>query len=191
LLGRALIDACADRGLTVLAQYHSHIPEGFPSSAGLHWIGADFADGAGVSAFLLENRELFQSCRYLINNYGPICDKPFKQLRAEDFMRDYHHNVAVAFEITRYLLDLGGLQAVVNIGFHHQGEERAYQRILTYAAAKNALLLMTRAFARAYPETVFDIYPLPVLEGARVIPPGASAVSPADAAGAIMNMLLR
>lgn len=190
LLGRALVETFAAAGFFVYAQYHRDLPEMPGVSPGrCEWIQADFSTPGGIADFLAEYCLKFKNCRFLVNNYGPIIHKPFRDLTADDFYYDYHHNVITAFEITRFFTRYSHVRAVVNIGFEDIGKVRAYKKILTYAAAKNALQLLTQSFAVEYPEIRFHMALVPGLEGAEVKSPQKNAVPPKTAAEEIYQLV--
>jgi NAD(P)-dependent dehydrogenase (short-subunit alcohol dehydrogenase family) len=186
LLGRALVQEFLNNDFVVLAQYHTHQPV---QHTNCHWLWADFSDLAGIHGFLQRNENAFADCGILINNYGPITSKKVPELTAEDFYFDFHHNVITAFEITIFFIKHVSLASVVNIGFEFIGEQRVYKKILTYAAAKNALLLMTKSFEQQYPHIGFHLVSPPTLEGAPVKAKSGKQVSPASAAKNIYNAL--
>jgi hypothetical protein len=70
------------------------------------------------------------------------------------------------------------LRSVLNIGFEFSGESRVYQKILGYALAKNALLLLTKSLAAAFPVICFNLFSPPSIKGAAVLPKGAYPVAP-------------
>ena len=182
------MNAFVKRGGYVLAQYHTNRPE---SNKNCQWLRADFSDLAGIRDFLEKNRTRFSRCRYLINNYGPITYKNITDLDAGDFYFDFHHNVITAFEITAFFIKHTPVESVVNVGFEFAGEIKAYKKILTYAAAKNALLLMTEAFKKQYPGIRFNMYSPVTLEGAAVASKSSDVqrVSPEYAAGEILRLI--
>ncbi len=186
LLGRALVEAFSGNGNPVLAQYHTQKPLDHPLC---NWMWADFSSLEGVRKFLHSYREELCRCRILINNYGPITYKPVDKLTGEDFLHDFHHNVLTAFEITSFLLAEAGLDTVVNIGFKHAGEIRAYKNVLTYAAAKNALLLLTRSLEKQHPDVVFHYLSPPTLTGADVKGGDGVEKPPSTLAGEILQMI--
>ena len=188
LLGRALVKEFLAGHFGVVAQYHRHPPV---PGENCQWLQADFSDLKGIRDFLAHNRDSLSGCHYLVNNYGPITSKPVPELRGEDFQFDYHHNVITAVEITRFLLENAPLQCVVNLGFEFLGKQRPYHKILSYAAAKNALLLVTRSFQKEYPATRFHMIALPTLAGAQVKAKDSNPVSPDSAAREIFNRCAR
>jgi NAD(P)-dependent dehydrogenase (short-subunit alcohol dehydrogenase family) len=188
LLGRALVREFLKRDFVVLAQYHSNQPI---QHENCHWLWADFSDLQGIRDFLDQNRDQFKECGYLVNNYGPITSKPISDLRSEDFYFDFFHNVVTMFEITDFFIKQGSLQAVVNIGFEFIGQQRAYKKILTYAAAKNALRLMTTSFQKQYPCIDFHMVSPPTLQGAEVRSKSGKQVRPESAAKDVYDLILR
>ncbi len=189
LLGQALTRVFSETGLNIAAQYYTEKPW---IHKNIQWVYADFSTIRGIRDFLKENHDILRQCRFLINNYGPITSKPISLLTSEDFYVDFHHNFITAFEITSQLIRQpdSPLQAVVNIGFEFIGEIRPYKKILAYAAAKNALLLMTKSFEQQYPHIRFFTMPMPTLEGAAVQSPSPVRISPEVAARQILNLIL-
>ncbi|MCK4764097.1 MAG: SDR family oxidoreductase [Candidatus Aminicenantes bacterium] len=187
LLGRALVELFLEKDFFVLAQYHQNKP---PGNKNCKWLRADFSTLKGIEDFLQENASLFKECRCLINNYGPITYKDTTKLQAADFEHDFFHNVSTAVEITRFFIENSALEAVVNTGFEFAGIIKPYKKILSYAAAKNALLLITRSFAEQYKNIRFHMVSPPTLVGAAVQLPRGRKISPADAAREIYAALL-
>jgi len=188
LLGRALVKEFLKGDFVVLAQYHSSQPI---QHKNCQWLWADFSHLQGIRDFLDHNQDQLKDCGFLINNYGPITSKPVPDLTAEDFYFDYHHNVVTAFEITDFFIKQGKLRAVVNIGFEFIGQQRAYKKILTYAAAKNALSLMTTSFQKQYPGIDFHMVSPPTMTGAEVRSKSGRKVSPESVAKRIYELVLR
>ena len=134
-------------------------------------------------------------CRYLVNNYGPLTPKPTRQLAARDFRDDLQCQFLSAVEITRSLIAKGGLRAMVNIGFGFAGRIKPYREILSYAVAKNALLLFTKSLAREYPAIRCNMVSFHSLKGARYSAPlGASpkptSVTPDKVSAKVARILL-
>jgi len=175
LLGRALVEKFSRAGFRVLAQYHQH-PS--PDSEAVQWLAGDFSDSKSVQSFLRRHQEKFSDCQYLINNFGPICERPTADVTGGALCADFELQVAPALDISRFLIRHGCLQSVLNIGFEFSGKNRVYRRILGYALAKNALGLLTRSLAAAFPAVCFNMFSPPSLEGAAVLPPGAQPVDP-------------
>jgi len=188
LLGRALVKEFLKGNFVVLAQYHKSQPI---EHENCRWLWADFSGLQGIRDFLQRNRDLLKDCGFLVNNYGPITSKPISDLTAEDFYFDFHHNVGTVFEITNFFIKQGGLQAVVNIGFEFIGQQRPYKKILTYAAAKNALRLITMSFQKQYPGIDFHMVSPSTLQGAEVRLNSGEKVPPESVAKKVYGLILK
>ncbi len=179
LLGKALVCQFTTHGFHVFAQYRNEEPRPVKNC---DWIQADFSSLTGIRDFLIENSLRFKRCGYLVNNYGPITYKDIADLTAEDFYFDFHHNVITAFEITDFFIKHTQVQAVVNVGFEEVGIVKPYKKILTYAAAKNALQLLTESFAQRYEKIAFSLVSPHTMEGAKVPSKKGKQVSPQSVA---------
>jgi len=188
LLGQALVKEFLRGDFIVLAQYHSNQPI---QHENCQWLWADFSNLQGIRDFLNQNRDRLKGCGFLVNNYGPITSKPVPDLKAEDFSFDFHHNVLTVFEITDFFIKQGWLQAVVNLGFEFIGQQRAYKKILTYAAAKNAVRLLTTSFQKQYPGIRFHMVSPLTMTGAEVRSKSGKKVSPEAIAQEVYDLILR
>ena len=188
LLGRALVARFSSAGFHVLAHCHLH-----PGRDGEHvqWLAGDFSTCEGIAEFLWKNEKTLSQCRYLINNYGPITVRPTIAVKGKDLIADFQQQVVPAVDICHFLIARAPLQMVLTIGFEYSGEIRSYQRILGYAMAKNALLLLTRSWAAAYPHVCFNLFSPPSLENAEVLPKQAQTVAPELVADRIFRILSR
>jgi len=188
LLGRALVKEFLKHDINVIAQYHSNKPS---ITGNCQWLPADFSTLEGISEFLQSNRGTLSHSTYLINNYGPITYKDISQLQADDFLYDYHHNVITAFEITRFLIACSpSLKVVCSMGFEHTAEIKPYRKILTYASAKNTLVLMHCSFANQYTHIRFPLIDVPTLKGAAVPSKSGQPVAPAEVARKIYTSMI-
>lgn len=188
LLGRSLVRLFLDKQFIVLGQYHTKKPS---AMGNCKWLRADFSTIDGIGKFLHENGSRFADCHYLINNYGPITYKDTALLKSEDFLFDYRHNVVTAVEIMNYFIEHAALESVVNIGFEFAGMVRPYKKILSYAAAKNALLLITKSYAGQHAPIRFNMVNPPTLEGAAIKAKSGKKVSPDRVAQQIYETLLK
>lgn len=186
LLGQALVAKFSQEGFLVLAQYHKH-PS--PDSKSVQWLAGNLSDSQKVQVFLRLHKKKLADCQYLINNFGPIVERPTIDVTSRDLSADFELQVAPALDISRFLILQGCLRSVLNIGFEYSGEIRAYQKILGYALAKNALLLLTRSLAAAFPVVRFNLFSPPSLEGAAVLPKGAYPVAPRLVAERIFRIM--
>ena len=186
LLGRALVAKFSQEGFRVLAHYHKH-PS--PDSEAVQWLAGDFSDSQNVQTFLRLHQKKLAACQYLINNFGPLSERPTVDVTGRDLSADFELQVAPALDISRFLIRQGRLRAVLNIGFEFSGINRGYQKILGYALAKNALLLLTRSLAAAFPAICFNLFSPPSLEGATILPKGACPVAPPLVAKRIFQIM--
>lgn len=88
----------------------------------------------------------------LVNNFGPFLTKPWAEVAAADWQRMYKGNfLSALFCLEEALPGMreAGWGRVVNIGYHRVEQWAAFPGILPYAAAKAALLLLTRTAAAA------------------------------------------
>jgi NAD(P)-dependent dehydrogenase (short-subunit alcohol dehydrogenase family) len=175
LLGQALVAKFSQEGFRVLAQYHRHSS---PDADAVQWLAGDLSDSQNVQVFLRRHQKKLAACQYLINNFGPIVERPTVDVTGRDLCADFELQVAPALDISRFLIACAPLRAVLNIGFEFSGKSRVYKQILGYALAKNALLLLTRSLADAFPAVCFNLFSPPSLEGAAVLPKGATPVAP-------------
>jgi NAD(P)-dependent dehydrogenase (short-subunit alcohol dehydrogenase family) len=188
LLGRALVSRFSAAGFQVLA--HCRLRPG-KGTDNVHWLSGDFSTIQSTADFLRKQEKKLSQCSYLINNYGPITLRPTVAVTGEDLLADFLQQVVPAVDISRFLIARAPLQAVLNIGFEYSGEIRAYQKILGYAMAKNALLLLTRSWAAAYPGICFNLFSPPSLEKAEVLPKQAHIVAPELVAERIFRIMSR
>jgi NAD(P)-dependent dehydrogenase (short-subunit alcohol dehydrogenase family) len=188
LLGRALVARFAGAGFRVLAHYHLHPGK---DEDNVQWLAGDFSTIEGIADFLRKNEKTLCQCRYLINNYGPITVRPTIAVKGRDLLADFQQQVVPAVDISHFLIARAPLQMVLTIGFEYSGEIRSYQRILGYAMAKNALLLLTRSWAAAYPGVCFNLFSPPSLEKAEVLPKQAQTVPAELVADRIFRILSR
>jgi NAD(P)-dependent dehydrogenase (short-subunit alcohol dehydrogenase family) len=188
LLGRALVARFAGAGFQVLAHCHFHPGK---DEDNVQWLAGDFSTIASIADFLWKNEKLLSRCRYLINNYGPITVRPTIAVQGKDLLADFQQQVVPAVDISHFLISRAPLQMVLTIGFEYSGEIRSYQKILGYAMAKNALLLLTRSWAAAYPGVCFNLFSPPSLEKAEVLPRNARTVAPELVADRIFRILSR
>lgn len=188
LLGRALVTTFAGEGFLVLAHYHLHPGK---EADNVQWLAGDFSTVESTVDFLKEHEKKISQCRYLINNYGPITVRSTVDVTGEDLLADFLQQVVPAVEISHFLIAHAPLQMVLNIGFEYSGEIRAYQKILGYAMAKNALLLLTRSWAVAYPNVCFNLFSPPSMEKAAVLPSQARTVAPKLVADRIFRIMSR
>jgi NAD(P)-dependent dehydrogenase (short-subunit alcohol dehydrogenase family) len=186
LLGTSLVDVFLKNGFEVAGQYFSNRP------ADRHhcfWLQGDLGSRDGIRRFLRQHNDVILQCDFLVNNYGPLTFKATGDLSIDDFLEDYFHNLAPAVEITRFLLPEGNLESVVNIGFEFAGEMKSYKKILPYAAAKNALWLLTLSYAEAFKPVRFNMVSPVTIDGAELPSPNNKRVAPEMVAEKVLRVI--
>ena len=186
LLGRELVKIFSKKKFFVMAQYHKHRPD---LNTDCQWLKADFSSLKRIRDFTQAHQEKFQNCQYLINNYGPITHKEVGELAGQDFLHDFTGNVLTTVEITNFFIKYANLKSVVNIGFEFLGQKKAYKKILSYAAAKESLLLITKSFAEYFPEIRFNLVSPTTLSGAAVKLSTGKQISPRLVAREIFQII--
>jgi len=186
LLGKTLVNRFKSGGWLVLAQYFNNRGE---DSMNCKWIYGDFSSKKKVDIFLNSNHSEFIDCCALINCYGPITYKKTRKLNSDDLVSDFYGNVIVANDIISYFLRSGNLKHVVNIGFESAGDIRSYKNILSYAIAKNALLLLTESYDKTYKYVTFSMISPPSLTGGKYKKVNGKSVAPEEIAKEIFEML--
>jgi 3-oxoacyl-[acyl-carrier protein] reductase len=97
-----------------------------------------------------EAEDHFGRIDILINNFGPILEKSWEKLSAEDWDFMWRGNLGSAYFCL--LSVLPGMRSrkwgrIINMGFSRVEQLRAYRKILPYAIAKTGLLILTRSVA--------------------------------------------
>lgn len=186
LLGRALVTECLLENFGVLAHYHTN-----PGPAHPHcqWLQGDFSSISSTRKFLDCHKTKLMECQFLVNNYGPITERPVEELQGEDLQNDFYHNVVTAFEITSFLLHSPRLRGVVWIGFAGVDQAKPYRRILSYAMAKHSLILLNKSLALKFPRVAFHIVSPATLEGAAVKSGDGIEIPPRQVAQKIISCL--
>jgi NAD(P)-dependent dehydrogenase (short-subunit alcohol dehydrogenase family) len=186
LLGRALVDKFAGAGYRVLAQYHRRRG---PQLDHVLWLAGDFSTGSGCAAFIKMHAGQLARCNCAVHNYGPITQKATAAVTGQDLLDAFQAQLQPALDISRFLIRRAPLRSVLFIAFEDCGRLRAYKKILAYALAKNALLLLSRSLAAVHPRIRFNVFSPPTLKGAAVRPPAARTVAPALAAGRVLRVV--
>jgi 3-oxoacyl-[acyl-carrier protein] reductase len=113
-------------------------------------IQADLTQEDQAHAFVRKAEDMFGQIDILINNFGPMIEKPWETLKAEDWDYMWRGNLGSAFYCMQAALH--GMRdrkwgRIVNMGFSRVEQLMAYRKIVPYAAAKTALLILTRSVA--------------------------------------------
>lgn len=113
---------------------------------------ADLSSEKSAALLIQRVRETFGRLDILINNFGPILVKPWKQVTAREWEAVYRNNLMSALFCIKAALP--GMQRkkwgrIVNLGYSRVEQLTAFTTITPYAIAKTGLLLLTRTVARA------------------------------------------
>ena len=132
----------------------------------------------------------------LVNNLGPFLVMPWEKTTAKNWLNLYQTNVVIALEMIKAVLP--GMRQrkwgrIINLGFHRAGQMTPFPQVLPYAAAKTALLLLTKTVALTEAKhgiTVNMVSPGLIEGGELPFEPGETATSkllgkPEDVAAAV------
>ncbi|MCK4942879.1 MAG: SDR family oxidoreductase [Candidatus Aminicenantes bacterium] len=186
LLGQALVEMFLQNDFFVYGHYFQHQPEDQDNAK---WLQGDLSSLKKIRNFLGRNQPDLSGCEFLINNYGPITIKDISALTADDYCHDFFHNVLTAIEITDFFIQQTRLRSVINIGFENIGKIMPYKKVLPYAIAKNALLLITKSHAETYQPIRFNLVSSVSLNGASEILKKNQTVSPRKVAREIFRII--
>jgi 3-oxoacyl-[acyl-carrier protein] reductase len=111
---------------------------------------ADLTQEDQARDFIQEAEGRFGRIDILVNNFGPILEKSWEGLSAEDWDFMWRGNLGSAYFCL--LSALPGMRdrkwgRIVNMGFSRVEQLRAYRKIVPYAIAKTGLLILTRSVA--------------------------------------------
>jgi len=111
---------------------------------------ADLTREDQAHAFIQEAEGQYGRIDILINNFGPILEKSWEKLSAEDWDNMWRGNLGSAFYCLQAAIP--GMRSrkwgrVVNMGFSRVEQRVAYRNIIPYAIAKTGLLILTRSVA--------------------------------------------
>ncbi len=111
---------------------------------------ADLTREDQAHAFIQEAEGQYGRIDLLINNFGPILEKSWEKLNAEDWDNMWRGNLGSAFYCLQAAIP--GMRSrkwgrVVNMGFSRVEQRVAYRNIVPYAIAKTGLLILTRSVA--------------------------------------------
>jgi len=88
------------------------------------------------------------------------------------------------------LIEHAALESVINVGFEFAGIIKPYKKILSYAAAKNTLFLITKSYAESYGHIRFNMVCPPTLAGADVALEKGKKIFSKKVASEIFNLLI-
>ena len=156
-LGRNIALRLADKAEGVIVHFHSDrkaasfVVDGIRKKGKLACcLQADLTREAQAHAFIRKAEDQFGRIDILVNNMGPILDKPWETLNGEDWDSMWRGNLGSAFFCLQAALP--GMRnrkwgRIINMGYSRVEQLGAYRNIVPYAAAKTGLLILTRSVA--------------------------------------------
>ncbi len=162
LAGREISRVLKNNGYNVWGTYHKNRVK----EIDINWLYSDFSNLKGVRDFLNNNKNILKNIDFIIHAYGPIIFKDIKELKSEDFIKDFFDNTVVSYEVLKFLLNNSNLKKAIFFGFHEVGNHKPYKKILTYTIAKNSLLDMIVSLKEIYNDVDFKILSFTQIEGA-------------------------
>lgn len=111
---------------------------------------ADLARKGAPARLIAAVERRFGRLDILVNNVGPFVQKPWDRLTPEDWDAAFKGNLYPSYGCLQAALPgirQRGWGRIVNIGYGRAEQLAAFPGILPYAAAKTALLLLTRTAA--------------------------------------------
>ena len=115
-------------------------------------VGADLGREREAATLVARVEKRFGRIDILVNNVGPILQKPWFDLTGADWRRMFRTNLESAFFCLRAALPGMRTRAwgrIINTGYHRAEQLVAFPTITAYAAAKTGLLILTRTAAAA------------------------------------------
>jgi 3-oxoacyl-[acyl-carrier protein] reductase len=156
-VGGAIAAALADDCRAVAVQYHRNKRRALATSGIVEAKGAesaviqaDLTREAEAAGIVRTVEKRFGRLDILVNTVGPILMKPWAEMRGEDWESMFRRNLLASFFTLKAALPgmkRRGWGRVVNVGFGRVEQPAAFPTVTAYAAAKAALLILTRTAA--------------------------------------------
>lgn len=154
-IGYELVALLANKGHNVLALSRNSAPVSGMNTDNCHCFSCDItyeADLQKVSEFL---KEKWSHVDILINNSGYLVNKPFSELKTQDFKDSYEVNVFGAAALTQRVLPFmkkdGHVVNISSIG-GVKGSSK-FPGLAAYSSSKGALIALTEVLAEEYKES--------------------------------------
>jgi 3-oxoacyl-[acyl-carrier protein] reductase len=154
-IGYELVALFTDAGHNVLALSRNEVPVSGLGISNCHCLPCDItSDGdlKRVSDFL---KAEWKNVDVLINNSGYLVNKPFRQLKREDFQEAFEVNVLGAASMIQTVLPFMKKEGhIVNISSMGgiQGSMK-FPGLAAYSSSKGALITLTEVLAEEFKET--------------------------------------
>jgi 3-oxoacyl-[acyl-carrier protein] reductase len=182
-LGREIALTLAENCRAVAVHYHRSAAEAKRTAAAVRARGAesgifaaDLARPQGPAGLIRRVEQRFGRLDILVNNVGPFIQKPWDELTFEDWDSILRSNLLAAYGCLRSALPGMRRRAwgrIINIGYGRAEQLAAFPGILPYAAAKTAILLLTRTAAAGEAASGITVNMVsPGLLRGGVLPPG-------------------
>ena len=189
-MGREIAVTLAGAGAAGVAVHYGHDREAAEETVRLakqagaeaFAVGADLTQEQEASGLVRSVEKRFGRVDVLVNNVGPILMKRWDELTAADWEAMFKSVLGSAFLCLKAVLPgmrERGWGRIVNIGYSRVEQMTAFPTITAYAAAKTALLILTRtaAVSEAGAGITVNMVSPGLLEGGRLpsqkIPPAA------------------
>jgi len=202
-IGREIALRLAERVGRVAVHYFQHRALACQVAAEIEKLGvesrvfrADLSSPAAGTNLVSRVEKAWGRVDILVNNFGPFLVQPWEKTTAEDWLNLYQTNVVRGLEMIKAVLP--GMRQrkwgrIINLGFHRAGQITPFPQVLPYAAAKTALLLLTKTVALTEAQhgiTVNMVSPGLIEGGELPFEPGEAATSsflgkPEDVAAAV------
>ncbi|MBU4329218.1 MAG: SDR family oxidoreductase [Acidobacteria bacterium] len=112
----------------------------------------DLTDEKDAARVVGEAEAAFGRIDILVNTVGPMLVRRWEETDGADWQAQFEGNVITALNVMRAVLpDMRrrGWGRIINLGYSRVEQLQAYTSIAPYAAAKTALLILTRSAARS------------------------------------------
>ena len=112
----------------------------------------DLTDEREAARVVGEAEAAFGRIDILVNTVGPMLVRRWEETDGEDWQAQFTGNVLTALHSMRAVLPgmrRRGWGRIINLGYSRVEQLQAYTSIAPYAAAKTALLILTRSAARS------------------------------------------
>jgi len=158
-LGRAIALRLAAEASGVAVHYLTRREEAQEVAAAIRGQGkmaaifrADLSKKAQAAGLIRKVEEKFGRIDILVNNVGPFLVKPWDRLEVADWEHVLRGNLLSSYFCIKAALPgmrKRGWGRIINIGYSRAEQLRSFPTITPYAAAKTALLILTRTAAVA------------------------------------------
>lgn len=164
-IGRAILTALADEGCNVIIHHLKKSPEIKKLKREIEKRGqkvwsfsANLTDENKVSSMFKEIKRKVKKLDILINNVGNYLKTDLEKLTIKQWHEILSSNLHSTFYCMHYALPLlksNKESRVINIGYASSGLMVAKPKILPYQISKTGILLLTKAYAKMKPKTIY------------------------------------